>query len=157
MIKLVWNIGMETVVYSYEVMVRWCKQCRVVTSQDDLDLVVDVPEVEVRPELNLSEILVWEVSLYSYEAMIWYVISVEWWQEGVMDGHMHAEALVLGPPIASDGRTKMFYLWSNILPPPPYIEMKWLLYKRSIRPVFEWDKMHSQWTLGPVVLSSLSF
>ncbi len=42
-----------------------------VISQVDLDLVVEVAEVNVRSLSNLSEIFVWEVSLYSYEAMVY--------------------------------------------------------------------------------------
>ncbi len=41
-----------------------------VNSQVDLDLVVEVAEVKVRLQSNLSEILVWEVSMYNYEALV---------------------------------------------------------------------------------------
>ncbi len=54
-----------------------CKRSRVGTSQVDLDLIVEVTEFRERSGLNPSEILVWEVSLYSYEAMV-YVDSVVW-------------------------------------------------------------------------------
>ncbi len=44
---------------SYEAISKWCK---VVTSQTDRDLVVEVAEVGVRSQSNSLEILVWKMS-----------------------------------------------------------------------------------------------
>ncbi len=41
-----------------------------VASQVDLDLVTEVAEVRARLQSNLFDILVWKVSLYSYDLMV---------------------------------------------------------------------------------------
>ncbi len=48
------------------------------TNQVDLDLAVEAGQVRARSWSNLFNILAWEMSLYSYEAMVWYVNGVEY-------------------------------------------------------------------------------
>ncbi len=55
-----------------------CRQCRLVISQVDLYLVIEVAEVGARLQSNVSEILPWEVSPKSYKVMVWYVNGGPW-------------------------------------------------------------------------------
>ncbi len=80
------------------------KQSRVVISKVDIDLAT---EVGAWSQSNSSKLLVWEMSLFMYEAMVLYVNGVEWLQQGLTDTctYTHGHCLIPRPsqlPVMGD-------------------------------------------------------